>query len=144
MNLLCTILALTCTSGTVTGPANVWDGDTIYIGRMAVRLAGIDAEELDEPHGVAARDHLRSLVAGRTITCTWQGWSYNRRVGICYAETVIAPSWPNHVIVQSFNLNAQMVHDGYALDCAYYSHGLYRQLEPSGARSRLIQKAYCK
>lgn len=126
MNLLCTLLSITCTAGTISGAAYVHDGDTIYVSNQSIRLAGIDAEELDEPHGIAARDHLRVLVAGRTITCTWQGWSYNRRVGTCG------------------DLNARMVADGYALDCAYYSHGLYRQLEPPGARSRLIQKPYCK
>lgn len=136
MNLLCTILALTCTSGAVTGPAYAYDGDTIYIANQPVRLFGVDAEELDEPHGIAARDHLRALIGSNEVTCDWDGWSHNRRVAVCYTLIHKDPPW--------FNLNAQMIHDGYALDCAWYSHGLYRQLEPPGARTRLIQKGYCK
>lgn len=126
MNLLCTILGITCTAGTISGAAFVIDGDTISINRQHIRLAGIDAEELDEPHGWEAREHLRSLIGNSLVTCKWEGWSYNRRVGICG------------------DLNARMVADGYTLDCAYYSHGRYRQLEPPGARLRLIQKGYCK
>lgn len=131
MNLLCLLLGLTCNAGTLSGVAFPYDGDTLYINRQAIRLAGIDAEELDEPHGIAARDHLRSLTDGWTVTCRWQGWSYNRRVGTCWNEN-------------GFNLNARMVQDGFALDCERYSGGQYRSLEPMGARSRLIQKGYCR
>lgn len=131
MNLLCTILGVFCTAGAVSGPAYVHDGDTLYIAHRAYRLAGIDAEELDEPHGMQARDHLRQLVAGRIVTCRWDGWSYNRRVAVCFDIGI------------PISLNAQMIRDGYALDCFFYSRGQYRQLEPMGARSRLIQKPYC-
>lgn len=125
MNLLCTLFALTCTSGTITGPATVYDGDTIYVANQPVRLSGIDAEELDEPNGYAAKAHLILLIHGRQVTCNWDGWSYQRKVGVCG------------------DLNARMVQDGYALDCAYYSGGRYRQLEPAGIRLRLKQKPYC-
>lgn len=130
MNLLCTILGITCTAGAIGGAAYAYDGDTIYVANQPVRLAGIDAEELDEPHGYAARDHLRQLIGGKVVSCKWQGWSYRRRVGICQAGDI--------------NLNAQMVKDGYALDCAHYSGGKYRQLEPAGIRLRLTQKGYCR
>lgn len=125
MNLLCTLLRITCTVGVITGSAYVHDGDTIYINHEPIRLAGIDAEELDEPHGPQARDHLRQLIGSRIVTCQWEGWSYKRKVGTCG------------------DLNARMVADGYALDCARYSNGKYRSLEPAGIRLRLIQKGYC-
>ena len=129
MNLLCTILGITCTAGTIAGSAYVLDGDTISIHEAHVRLAGIDAEELSEPNGYAAKEHLQSLTNGQSVTCHWDGWSYNRRVGICFTTT---------------NLNEQMIRDGFALDCYHYSNGRYRQLEPPSVRSRLIQKGYCK
>jgi micrococcal nuclease len=129
MNWLCKLLSIGCTYGTLSGPAFVWDGDTIYIANQPIRLAGIDAEELDEPHGIAARDHLRSLAQGWTVSCKWEGYSYKRKVGVCYMGFV--------------NLNERMVEDGYALDCAHYSNGKYRSLEPAGIRLRLTQKGYC-
>ena len=130
MGFLCLWLKIGCVAGTLTGQAYVHDGDTIYIDRQPVRLQGIDAEELDEPHGIAARDHLRSLIGNRVVTCPWDGYSYQRVVGVCR--------------VNEISLNGQMVKDGFALDCAHYSNGRYRILEPAGARSRLIQKGYCK
>jgi micrococcal nuclease len=124
VTLLCKLFGIWCLS-TISGPAYVQDGDTIYIARQAVRLYGIDAEELDEPHGQAAKEHLEALTRGRIVHCKLEGWSYQRRVGVC--------DW----------LNIQMVADGYALDCARYSGGRYRQFEPVGIRSKLIQKPYC-
>lgn len=130
MNLLCTLLAITCTSGTLTGSATVQDGDTLYVNHEPVRLWGVDAEELDEPNGYAAKAHLILLIRDRLVTCTWSGWSYNRKVGVCHVGS-------------EYNLNLQMVRDGYALDCKHYSNGLYRSSEPAGIRSRLKQKPYC-
>jgi micrococcal nuclease len=131
VNWLCSWLKIGCTAGVLSGPATVWDGDTIYVSNQPVRLAGIDAEELDEPHGPEARDHLRSLIGTSVVTCHWDGYSYKRKVGICYA------------IDGQGTLNGQMILDGFALDCFRYSKGVYRSFEPAGARSRLIQKGYC-
>lgn len=130
MNLLCTLLSIGCMAGQISGHATVWDGDTIYVASQPVRLWGVDAEELDEPNGYAAKAHLIILISGRPVTCSWSGWSYKRKVGVC---------WTGH----DYNLNLKMIQDGYALDCAHYSGGLYRSLEPAGARLRLIQKGYC-
>lgn len=129
MSLLCQWLGIACTAGTLSGAAYVHDGDTIYIADQPVRLAGIDAEELDEPHGIAAREHLKTLIAGRIVTCDWDGYSYKRKVGLCS--------------VAFTDINLRMVSDGFALDCAHYSGGKYRSLEPAGTRLRLIQKGYC-
>jgi micrococcal nuclease len=139
VNLPCLILGLWCSQGTITGHATVQDGDTIYVNREPMRLAGIDAEELDEPHGPAAKQHLQRLIGSQTVTCEWEGWSYKRRVGVCH---VLRDDYVNGWTTWH-NLNKQMVADGFALDCARYSNGLYRSLEPAGARSRLIQKPYC-
>lgn len=133
MSWLCSLLRIGCVAGTLSGHATIYDGDTIYVNQQAVRLAGIDAEELDEANGPRARDHLRQLVAGSVVRCEWQGWSYSRRVGVCWTF------WGN----PSVNLNKQMVQDGFALDCARYSGGAYRQLEPASIRLRLTQKGYC-
>lgn len=124
MNLACTLFGIWC--GTLSGPAYVQDGDTIYIAHQTYRLYGIDAEELDEPHGALAKAHMEALTRGHVVTCTPTGErSYDRLVAVCG------------------DLNERMVADGMALDCARYSHGLYRRLEPVGVRLKLIQKPYC-
>ena len=128
MTWLCTLLTIGCT---LTGAARIVDGDTLVINQTHVRLAGIDAEELSEPNGYAARNQLVRLTEGFAVTCQLGGgWSYNRRVGVCTTG--------------GSTLNAAMVASGAALDCARYSGGIYRALEPAGARDRLRQKAYCK
>ena len=52
----------------VTGRARVVDGDTVVVGRLRVRLHGIDAPEMDQRGGTAARTHLSALIAGRPVT----------------------------------------------------------------------------
>lgn len=127
MTWLCTLLTIGCT---LTGAARIIDGDTLTIGATHIRLAGIDAEELSETNGYAAKRQLERLTGGFTVTCTLGQWSYNRRAGICTTG--------------ESSLNAAMVASGAALDCARYSGGIYRHLEPTGARDRLRQKSYCK
>lgn len=140
MNLPCFLFKVWCaTSGTLIGPATIVDGDTIIVERQGVRLAGIDAEELNEPHGVEARRHLESLITGYTVACQWNGFSYKRVVGVCRVQGMP----PGVAEPGQLSLNAQMIADGYALDCAHYSRGVYRSLEPAGARMKLIQKLYC-
>lgn len=126
MHWLCQWLSIGCVAGSLAGPAYTIDGDTISINYVHIRLYGIDAEELSEPNGLAAKQHMEQLTRGRIVTCTPTGErSYDRLVAVCG------------------DLNERMVADGMALDCARYSHGLYRRLEPVGVRSRLIQKGYC-
>ena len=52
----------------VTGRAYIIDGDTVIIRRQRVRLHGIDAPEMDQRGGAAARSHLFALIAGRSVT----------------------------------------------------------------------------
>jgi endonuclease YncB( thermonuclease family) len=114
----------------LSGNAYAIDGDTIAIMGVHVRLAGLDAEELNEPNGMAAKNQLQHLI-NQGITCALNGESsYNRMVGTCYDNS-------------NLDISELMVKTGYALDCAHYSGGKYRKLEPSGARQRLIQKPYC-
>jgi micrococcal nuclease len=124
---LCIWLHL-CSS--LNGAAHAIDGDTIELMGLHIRLAGIDAEELNEPNGLAAKKQLQHLI-NQGITCNLNGeMSYNRNIGTCYDASNV-------------DVAAVMVKTGYALDCYHYSGGKYRQYEPSGVRQRLIQKPYC-
>lgn len=130
MRWLCAWLHLACLPGVIAGPAIAVDGDTLMIGTQAIRLAGIDAEELREPNGPRVAFALAALLAGRTVLCHPTGTSYHRVVATCFADNQ--------------DIGAGMVRLGAALDCAHYSNGKYRSLEPAGARARLLQKGYCR
>jgi micrococcal nuclease len=123
----CLTLGLWCT---ISGPATVHDGDTIRVAGHAIRLAGIDAEELNEPHGDMARRVMEAIVGTDNVTCHVTGKSYKRYVAQCF-------------IAGDVDVGEMIVRAGAALDCAHYSGGRYRKFEPSGARARLIQKPYC-
>ena len=118
---------------TLVGSPSVHDGDTLTLQGQAIRLFGIDAEELDEPNGPRARDALRALVRGtHHVRCELTGErTYNRVVGVCYTAA-------------GEDLSEAMVRGGFALDCARYSDHVYRPFEPMAIRRTLKQKPYCR
>jgi endonuclease YncB( thermonuclease family) len=75
------------------GRARVVDGDTIALDGRRIRLAGIDAPELDQtcgspergyPCGEVARDALRRLVEAGELACRVSGRDrYGRDVAAC-------------------------------------------------------------
>lgn len=83
----------------------VIDGDTIVSDGARVRLAGIDAPELSQPGGAAARSHLIRLIAGGAVRIEPLSTDrYGRMVARVHAR--------------SGDLGRMMVRDGYAL--SYY------------------------
>jgi micrococcal nuclease len=114
----------------LTGPAYTVDGDTLRVAGIAVRLQGVDAEEMNEPNGPWAKAVMRDIIGNSLVSCALNGErSYNRVVAVCY--------------VRGVDVGAEIIRRGAALDCAHYSHGRYRHLEPPGARARLRQARYC-
>ena len=110
---------------TLTGAAWVIDGDTIAINRIKIRLAGIDAPELDRPYGQKSKWAMVKLCKGQRIHVKLTGeTSYDRLVGTCY-------------LPDGRDLGAEIIKEGLALDGGYYSKGKYRHLEPAGIRRRL-------
>ncbi len=94
------------------------DGDSLRKGEREYRLHGIDAPELHQTCtradggsfacGRAARDHLRSLVRGKTLDCDiLETDRYGRLVAECRAGTL--------------DINREMVRSGWAI--AYRRHG---------------------
>lgn len=115
-------------SGKIT---KVRDADTVVVKGFAVRLNGVDAPENATQAGKQATAAMKRYLRGRTLTCDLNGQrTYDRWVGVCYTE-------------DGQDIGAVMIANGLALDCRRYSGGRYRDLEPSGARSRLRQASYC-
>lgn len=103
----------------------VIDGDTVVIDQTHIRLAGIDAPEIDQPYGRNAKQALIALCRGQVVTAVTDGSSsYERAVATCRLE-------------DGRDLSAEMVKAGLALDWRKHSGGRYRHLEVEGARKRL-------
>ena len=103
----------------------VVDGDTIVIDNTHIRLAGIDAPELDHPYGKQAKWAMVQLCKGQTVTARIRPeLSYDRVVAEC--------SLPD-----GRDLAAEMVRAGMALDWPKFSGGKYRHLETPEARRKL-------
>ena len=112
-------------SSRLRGTAWVIDGDTIVIDSVNIRLAGIDAPELDHPYGRNAKYALIQLCKGQTVLAEMDGSSsYDRPVATCY-------------LADGRDLSAEMVKLGLALDWRAFSGGKYRHLEADDARRRL-------
>lgn len=142
MNVACALFGLSCTVFTVgtgnlphevttviQGKAIVQDGDTIYVQGQAIRLFGVDAEELGEPHGAQAKYALRSIIGQREVSCALMSQSYNRHVAMCS--------------VNGADLAESIISTGYALDCKKYSGGIYAKYETYFGRLKLKRKPYC-
>ncbi|ABD53708.1 nuclease (SNase-like) [Jannaschia sp. CCS1] len=113
------------TSRKLRGRAWVIDGDTIAIDRSKIRLAGIDAPELDEPWGQKSKWAMVRLCKGQIITAHLTGeTSYDRVVGTCYLD-------------DGRDLAAELIKAGLALDFAHFSGGKYRHLETTDLRRKL-------
>lgn len=94
------------------------DGDTLRVAGERIRLARIDAPEIEQTCmgadgiewecGVVAALALRKLIAGRSVYCHPQGRDrFGRLVAVCAAEGV-------------GDLGAAMVKNGYALGVGGY------------------------
>lgn len=110
---------------TLTGRCHVVDGDTIIVRGQSIRLAGIDAPELDHPYGRNARLALIELCRGQIIRAEPDGeFTYGRLSATCF-------------LPDGRDLAAEMVRLGHAVDWRKFSGGRYRHLEVPGARKRL-------
>lgn len=113
-------------SGKLSGKCYVIDGDTIVIQCTKIRLAGIDAPELDQPFGQKSKWEMVKICKGQVITARLTGErSHDRLVGTCH-------------LPDGSDIGAELVRRGLALDWAMFSGGRYRHLEPPDARNRLM------
>lgn len=103
----------------------VVDGDTIVIDNTHIRIAGIDAPELDHPYGKQSKWALVQLCKGQTVTAHIRPeLSYDRVVAECFLS-------------DGRDVAAELVRAGMALDWPKFSGGKYRHLESADARKKL-------
>lgn len=111
------------------GKCFVIDGDTIVIGHVHVRLAGIDAPELEHAYGQKAKWALHALCKDQEVTAEIEGeLSHGRVVAVCR-------------LPDGRDLAAELVRRGLALDWPAFSGGRYRHLETGDARRKLWRAA---
>jgi micrococcal nuclease len=107
------------------GRAWVIDGDTIDLCGTRIRLAGIDAPEMDQPYGKTAKWTLVNMCKGQEVRAVFDGdLSHDRTVASCY-------------LPDGRDLAAEMVRAGMAIDWKKFSGGKYQGLEPDGIRKKL-------
>ena len=112
------LLPISVAMADITGKPRVVDGDTIHIGKTKIRLHGIDAPEMkqtcrtrkgeEQMCGQLAKQALQRLVQGQDVVCKGDTRDrYKRLIAVCY--------------VGPFNINKQMVVDGWAMAYRKYS-----------------------
>ncbi|MFO6464002.1 thermonuclease family protein [Jannaschia sp. KMU-145] len=107
------------------GRVRVIDGDTIIMGRVRLRLWGIDAPELDEPWGQEAKLAMIDICKGRVITAVLTGeTTYARYVARCYRD-------------DDEDIAGELVRRGLALDWPVFSGGAFARLESPELRRKL-------
>lgn len=110
----------------------VRDGDSLFVrvldtgAIIHVRLAFIDAPEIDQPHGLASRAYLRSLALGKnfTLVITDSSDHYGRVVGLL-SEDAACPS-----------INREMVAAGWAFYWELWGRSVRLRLAEEEAQSR--------
>ena len=114
-------------AGVIVGKCHVIDGDTISIKRTKLRLAGVNAPELDDPWGQKAKWAMVSICKGQKIRAELSGEkSYDRLIATCF-------------LPDGRDIGAELIKLGLALDGGHFSSGKYRHLEPSGIRKKLTR-----
>ena len=112
------------------GYAHVIDGDTIKVRGMKIRIANINAPEIDEPYGQMSKWEMVKIVKGKTVYVVPDGTtSYDRIVAMCYVDGDV-------------DIGAELIKRGLALDIPAFTGGKYTHLETKEARRRIKNVPY--
>ena len=119
----------------ITGKPRIIDGDTIHINNTKIRLHGIDAPEMkqtcrtskgeEQQCGRLAKQAFERLVRDQEVICKGDKRDrYKRLIAVCY--------------VGPFNINEQMVTDGWAMAYRKYSKDYVRAEEFAKSRREAL------
>lgn len=110
-------IAALVNAGEISGQAKVLDGDSLRIGKVEIRLFGIDAPESRQTCriseqiwecGRSATRALLEMIGNAKVRCTWsERDTYARALATCFSNGV--------------NLNSKLVARGMALSYTKYS-----------------------
>jgi endonuclease YncB( thermonuclease family) len=114
------------------GTAHVIDGDTIKVRGRKVRLAGINAPELNMPYGQQAKWAMVDICKGKIVRVVPNGeTSFDRIVATCYVDG-------------DLDIGAELIRRGLARDIPVFTGGKYTHLETQAARVRIKPTPYRK
>jgi hypothetical protein len=113
--------AASCPLGSLTAVVTqVWDGDTIKVGTVPIRLRGLAAPAATEPGGEPAAVALEKLVLGREVRCELEIAATQAHCGgVCYLD--------------DRDVAMTMVRQGLARDCPRASDRRYADAEYQAA-----------
>jgi endonuclease YncB( thermonuclease family) len=127
---------------------DVFDGDTLRMGNVSLRLLGVDAPELHQPCrgidgqsvddcGQWARANLIALVDGALIQCD-QRESRSGRLMENFGRPLVR-CWVRPEDAAPFDLGRRMIEDGYAVTyMGDHSYG-YEDAEAAGSQRNLMR-----
>lgn len=140
MKFLIIVLAMLLSAGTATAETKYYvvDGDSLELGKVRIRLDGIDAPEYDQECyrenrtryacGIKSYQQLKKLVNSGRVTCVEHDHDiYKRSLCTCYVELADG---------RKLNINEEMVRAGWATT---YRDGaeVYRSAEAYAKENKL-------
>ena len=99
------------------GKAHVIDGDTIVVKRQKIRLAGVNAPELDQAWGQKSKWEMVKILKGKVVRVVPNGeTSFDRIVATCYIDG-------------DKDIGAELISRGLARDIPAFTGGKYKEFE---------------
>ena len=112
------------------GKAHVIDGDTIVVERQKIRLAGVNAPELDQAWGQKSKWEMVKILKDKVVKVVPNGeTSYDRIVATCYIDG-------------DKDIGAELISRGLARDIPAFTGGKYKEYETGAGRRRVKPTPY--
>jgi endonuclease YncB( thermonuclease family) len=123
---------------------DIYDGDTFQMGEVSLRLWGVDAPELHQECrsvtdcGLQARAHLVALTSDALLQCDQKQSMRSHRLVESFGRPLVR-CWVRRSGQAPFDLAAQMIRDGYAVQYRADTSFGYSQAEAEGRSQGLMR-----